>query len=128
MLRHTDLVGEEFAQGVIDRLSALDLEMEELPPGDNDRDVDYKRRRLQDRYDALSDELIRQLINWHRDSFKVRFLADDEIPEGLRKALEVAASPVDQAHALKLRAEAALLTAKAAEIRGEPGAEVSNDG
>lgn len=87
MIRHTDLVSEEFAQGVIERLSALDLELEQFPDGDCHHNVDHRRRRLQDRFDALSDELIRQLINWHRDSFKVRFLADNELPEGLREAL-----------------------------------------
>lgn len=78
MIRHTDLVGEEYAQGLINRLSALDEEVEALADDDDGRKINNKRYGLEQRYDALSDELIRQMINWHRDSYKISFCVHNE--------------------------------------------------
>lgn len=118
-IRHTDLVSEEFLQGLIDRLSRIDLQLEEVkaeegtPPG---RDPGYE---LQRRYDALADEVLRQLINWHRDSFNVRFAPNGEDSEFLQSISTPKPSPLEEAQTLKLRAEADLITAQAIELRGE---------
>lgn len=81
MIRHTDLVPEEYVQGLVDRLSSLDEQLESLPTGDEDAVSRNVRHNLDRRYEALADELIRQLINWHRDSFNVRFFGNGEFEE-----------------------------------------------
>lgn len=87
MIKHIDLVHEEYVQGLVARLSSIDEGLEEVPFGTGDRGIESRRRELEGRYDALVDELSRQLINWHRDSFKVSFVTHIDPDLALLKSI-----------------------------------------
>jgi len=117
-IRHTELLPEEYLQGLVERLSSTDLQIEEMQ-GDDDlppaRDPSYE---LQKRHDFIADEILRQLINWHRDSFKICFTSDEGDLEFLKSISTPEPSALEQAQIQKAKAEANLSAAQAAELKG----------
>tara|TARA_R110002094_G_scaffold65298_1_gene75323 strand:- start:251 stop:622 length:372 start_codon:yes stop_codon:yes gene_type:complete len=118
-IRHTDLLSEEYVQGLVERLSSTDLQLEELKCDEGTPPSPDPSFELQRRYDTIADEILRQLINWHRDSFNVRFGTNTDDVEFLRSISTPQQSLLEDAQALKLKAQADFLNAKTAEMRGQ---------
>lgn len=62
IIRHSDLLADEYVMNLIGRLASIDDDLAGLPE-DGDRRT---RCALEQRYEVIADEALRQLINRHR--------------------------------------------------------------